>query len=85
MLLTNTQILKLRRAFANNSSANIKFSKTQLLLRRQSGGIRGVLLRTLLKTGLCLIVNVLKPLAKGVLITLGLHQQQQQQIQLFIL
>ena len=85
MLLTNTQILKLRRAFANNSSANIKFSKTQLLLRRQSGGILGVLLRTLLKTGLCLIVNVLKPLAKGVLITLGLHQQQQQQIQLFIL
>ena len=85
MLLTNTQILKLRRAFPNNSSANIKFSKTQLLLRRQSGGILGVLLRTLLKTGLRLIVNVLKPLAKGVLITLGLHQQQQQQIQLFIL
>ena len=29
-LLTNTQVSKLRKAFANNSSANIKLSKTQL-------------------------------------------------------
>ena len=28
LLLTNTQVSKLRKAFANNSSANIKFSKT---------------------------------------------------------
>ena len=28
--LTNTQIWKIRKAFANDSSANIKFSKTQL-------------------------------------------------------
>ena len=29
-LLTNTQVLSLRKAFANNSAANIKLSKTQL-------------------------------------------------------
>ena len=28
LLLTNTQVSKLRKAFANNSSANIKLSKT---------------------------------------------------------
>ena len=28
LLLTNTQVLKLRKAFANNYSANIKLSKT---------------------------------------------------------
>ena len=30
LLLSNTQILRIRKAFANNSSANIKLSKTQL-------------------------------------------------------
>ena len=30
LLLTNTQVSKLCKAFANNSSANIKLSKTQL-------------------------------------------------------
>ena len=30
LLLTNTQVSDLRKAFANNSSANIKLSKTQL-------------------------------------------------------
>ena len=30
LLLTNTQVSKLRKAFANNSSANITLSKTQL-------------------------------------------------------
>ena len=29
-LLTNTQVLRLRKAFANNSSANTELSKTQL-------------------------------------------------------
>ena len=29
LLLTNTQISKLRKGFANNSAANIKLSKTQ--------------------------------------------------------
>ena len=30
LLLTDRQVLWLRKAFANNSSANIKLSKTQL-------------------------------------------------------
>ena len=30
LLLINTQVSKLRKVFANNSSANIKLSKTQL-------------------------------------------------------
>ena len=38
----------------------------------QSGGFLGRLLGPLLKTGLLLIENVLKPLAKSVLILLGL-------------
>ena len=38
----------------------------------QSGGFLGRLLGPLLKTGLPLITNVIKPLAKSVLIPLGL-------------
>ena len=38
LLLTNTQVSKLCKAFANNSSANIKLSKTHLHEIRQSGG-----------------------------------------------
>ena len=41
LLLTNAQVLKLRKAFANNSSANIKLSKTQLHKIGQSGGFLG--------------------------------------------
>ena len=70
--LTNTQVSQLCKAFANNSSANIKFYKTQLHKIRQSGGLLGRLLGPLLKTGLPLIGNVLKPLVKSVLIPLGI-------------
>ena len=38
----------------------------------ESGGVFGRLLDPLLKTGLALIKNVIKPLAKSVLIPLGL-------------
>ena len=72
LLLTNTQVSNLRKAFANNSSANIKLSKTQLSKMIQSGGFLGRLLGPLLKTGLPLISNVIKLLAKSVLIPLGL-------------
>ena len=72
LLLTNTQVLNLRKAFANNSSVDIKFSKTQLSKMIQSGGFLGRLLGPLLKTGLPLISNVIKPLAKSVLIPSGL-------------
>ena len=70
--MTNTQVSKLCIAFANNSSANIISSKTQLHKIVESGGLLGRLLRPLLKTRLLFIGNVLKPLAKSVLISLGL-------------
>ena len=38
LLLTNIQVSKIRKAFANGSSANIKFSKTQLSKMIQSEG-----------------------------------------------
>ena len=48
-LLTNTQVSKLRQAFANNSSANVKSSKTQLHKIGQSGEFLGRLSGPLLK------------------------------------
>ena len=48
----------------------------------ESGGFLGRLLRPLLKTGLLLMKNVLKLLAKSNSIPLGLTQQRQQQMQL---
>ena len=72
LLLTNIQVSNLRKAFANNSSANIKLSKTQLSKMIQAGGFLGRLLGPLLKTGLPLIKNAVKPLANSALIPLGL-------------
>ena len=72
LLLTNKQVSNPRKAFENHSSADIKLSKTQLSKMIQSGGFLGRLLGPLLKTGLSLIKNVIKPLAKSVLIPLGL-------------
>ena len=72
LLLTNRQVANIRKAFAKNSSTDIKLSKTQLSKMMQSGGFLGRLLGPLLKTGLPLIKNVIKPLAKSVLIPLGL-------------
>ena len=70
--LTNRQVANLRKALANHQSTDIKLSKTQLSKMIQSGGFLGRLLGPLLKTGLPLIKNVIKPLAKSVLIPLGL-------------
>ena len=64
LLLTNTEVLRLRKAFANSSSANIELSKLGEFLCR--------LLGPLLKTGLPSIGNVIKPLAKSISIPLGL-------------
>ena len=72
LLLTNRQVTNLRKAFANYLSTDIKLSKTQLSKMIQSGGFLGRLLGSLLKTGLLIIKNVIKPLAKSVLIPLGL-------------
>ena len=72
LLLTNRQASSIRKAFANNSSVDIKFSKAQLSKLIQSGGFLGKLLGPLLKTGLQLMKSVITPLAKSVLIPLGL-------------
>ena len=72
LLLTNRQVANIRKAFAKNTSIDIKLSKTQLSKMIQSGGFLGRLLGPLLKTGLPLIKSVIKPLAKSVLIPLGL-------------
>ena len=72
LLLIDRQVSNLRKAFTNHSSTNIKLSKTQFSKVIQSGGFLGRLLGPLLKTGLPLITNVIKPLAKSVLIPLGL-------------
>ena len=70
LLLTNRQVSNLSKAFANKSSTDIKLSKTQLSNIIQLGGFLGRLLRPLLKTGLPLMKNVIKELAKSVLIPL---------------
>ena len=72
LLLTNRQVTNLRKAFANHLPTDIKLSKTQLSKMIKSGGFLGRLLGPLLKTRLPLIKNVIKPLAKSVLIPLGL-------------
>ena len=70
--ITDRQVSSICKAFANNSSVDIKFYKTQLSKIIQSGQFLGKLLGPLLKTGLPLIKNVITPLAKSVLIPLGL-------------
>ena len=72
LLLTNRQVSSIRKAFANNSSVDIKFLKAQLSKMIQLGGFLGKLLGHLLKTGLPLMKSVITPLAKSVLIPIGL-------------
>ena len=72
LLLINRQVVNLRKAFADKSSTDIKLSKTQISKMIQSGDVLGRYLGPLLKTGLPLMKNIIKPLAKGVLTPLGL-------------
>ena len=72
LLLTNRQVANLLKTFAKNTSTDIKLSKTQLSKMIQSGGFLGRHLGPLLRTGLPLMKSVIKPLAKSVLVTLGL-------------
>ena len=85
LLLTNRQVSNLRQAFANYLWTDIKLSETQLSKMIQLGGFFGRLPDPLLKPGLQLIKNVVKPLAiaKSVFIPLVLtastpHQKQMQ-------
>ena len=81
LLLTNRPVTTLRKAFANQTSTDIKLSKTQLSNIIQSGEYFGRLLGPLLKTGLPLIKNVIHPLDKKVLIPLELAAADQRQME----
>ena len=72
LLLTDRQLANLRKAFANYLSTDIKLLKTQMSKMIQSGRFLSRLLGPLLKTGLPLMKNVIKPLAKSILLPLGL-------------
>ena len=71
LLFTNRQVPNLCKAFADKLSTDIKLSKTQVSKTIQSGGFLVRLLGSLLKTGLPLMKNVIKPLAKSILFPLG--------------
>lgn len=71
-LLTDWKVSKISKTFANNLSANIKLSKTQLSKIIQLGEFLDRFFRILLKTSLPLRRNLLKPPAKSVLITIEL-------------
>ena len=68
LLLTNGQVSNIRKAFAKNTSTDIKLSKTQLSKMIQSGGFLGNLLGKLAGP----LMKVAMPLAKNVLAPLGL-------------
>ena len=57
LLLTDKQISNIRKAFANNSSADIKLSKIQLSKMIRLGGFLSRLLDPLLKIGLPIKIN----------------------------
>ena len=60
LLLTNRQVVNLRKAFDNHTSTNIKLSKAQLTKMQKGGFLR--FLAPLLKSGLPLLKSVIKPL-----------------------
>ena len=72
LFLTNRQVANPRKGFANYLSTDIKLSKTQISKIIQSEGFLGKIFDSLLKIGSTLMENVIKPLAKSVLIPLGL-------------
>ena len=68
LLLTTRQKTKLKNAFNNNTSADIKLSKAQINKIIQSGGFLGSLLSKLVGP----LMKVAVPLAKNVLAPLGI-------------
>ena len=67
-MLTNRQVANSRKAFAENTSTDIKLSKTQLSKMIQSGRFLGNLLGKLAGP----LMKVAMPLAKNVLAPLGI-------------
>ena len=68
LLLTTRQKTKIRNAFDNNMSTDIKFSKAQITKMLQSGGF----LRSLLSKLAGPLLKVAVPLAKHILVPLGI-------------
>ena len=68
LLLTNRQVANIRKAFAKNTSIDIKLSKTQLSKMIQSGGFLGNLLGKLAGP----LMKVAVPLANNILAPLGI-------------
>ena len=68
LLLTTRQKTKLRNAFNNNMSTDLKLSKAQISKITQSGGFLGSLLSKLA----CPLMKVAIPLAKNVSDPLGI-------------
>ena len=68
LLLTKRQKTKLRNAFNNNISANLKLSKTQIVKIIQSGEFLGSLLSKLAGP----LMKIAVPFAKNVLAPLGI-------------
>ena len=68
LLLTTRQKAKLRDAFNNNMSTDVKYSKIQISKIIQSGGFLGSLLSKLVG----LLMKVAIPVAKNVLASLGI-------------
>ena len=68
LLLTTRQKAKLRNAFNNNMSADIKLSKIQIVKIIQSGGFLGSLLSKLAGP----LMKIAVPFAKNVLAPLGI-------------
>ena len=66
--MTDRQVAHIRKAFANNLSTDVKFSKTQLLKMSQSGRLLGNLLSKLAGP----LMKVAMPLVKDILAPLGL-------------
>ena len=68
LLMTGRQKAKLRNAFNNNMSTDLKLSRTQISKIIQSGGFLGSLLSKLVGP----LMKVAIPLAKNVLVPLGI-------------
>ena len=68
LLLTTRQKTKLRNAFNNNMSTDIKLSKAQITKIIQSGGFLGSLLSELAGP----LMKIATPLAKNILAPLGI-------------
>ena len=72
LFLTNRQVTTLWKAFVNHTSTDIKLSKTQFSKMIELGRFLVRFLGPLPRTGLPLMKSVIQPLAKSILIPLGL-------------